>query len=262
MTCCYLYRERMKFEIPAGQPASLGTPDIPAGTPKTDDLGEHHVFHEDVTVQLPVQRGSKGAFTLPLKVGYQGCNEPVGLCYPPQTKEFQLQMPEATAVSALSGGASSVGGYVSKQDRLANLIRTGNIFVMAGAFFLGGTAARIHPLRTADGAHRGRHHCRRRYQRDPWPGVLAVRGLCLGMAATYTVAGVAFAAAGQQAQTLFQQPWIILLFSGLFVAMAMSMFGFYTVQMPSFIQTRLTQMSNEQKAGSYAGVASWARFRH
>jgi thiol:disulfide interchange protein DsbD len=75
------------------------------------------------------------------------------------------------------------------------------------------------------------------------------------MAATYTAAGVAFAAAGQQAQTLFQQPWIILLFSALFVAMAMSMFGFYTVQMPSFIQTRLTQMSNQQKSGSYAGVA-------
>jgi thiol:disulfide interchange protein DsbD len=77
----------------------------------------------------------------------------------------------------------------------------------------------------------------------------------LGMAATYTAAGVGFAAAGQQAQTLFQQTWIILLFSALFVAMALSMFGFFTVQMPSFIQTRLTAISNEQKAGSYAGVA-------
>jgi thiol:disulfide interchange protein DsbD len=77
----------------------------------------------------------------------------------------------------------------------------------------------------------------------------------LGMAATYTAAGVGFAAAGQQAQTLFQQPWIILLFSALFVAMSLSMFGLFTVQMPSFIQTRLTALSNEQKAGSYAGVA-------
>jgi thiol:disulfide interchange protein DsbD len=76
----------------------------------------------------------------------------------------------------------------------------------------------------------------------------------LGMAATYTAAGVAFAAAGQQAQTLFQQWWIIALFAGLFVAMAISMFGFFTVQMPAFIQTRLTAMSNQQKAGSYTGV--------
>ena len=74
------------------------------------------------------------------------------------------------------------------------------------------------------------------------------------MAATYTAAGVAFAAAGQQAQTLFQQPWIIILFATLFVAMSLSMFGFYTVQMPAFIQSRIAAMSNQQKAGSYVGV--------
>ncbi len=69
------------------------------------------------------------------------------------------------------------------------------------------------------------------------------------------------AAAGQQAQTLFQQPWIIVLFALLFVAMAVSMFGFYTVQMPSFIQTRLTEMSNRQRSGNFAGVAAMARCR-
>jgi len=53
---------------------------------------------------------------------------------------------------------------------------------------------------------------------------------------------------------LFQQTWIILLFSALFVAMSLSMFGFFTVQMPSFIQTRLSEMSNQQKSGSYVGV--------
>src|SRR6185369_11749043 len=76
----------------------------------------------------------------------------------------------------------------------------------------------------------------------------------LGMAATYTGAGVAVAAAGQQAQTLFQQWWIILIFAALFVAMALSMFGFYTVQMPAAIQTRMAAISNQQKSGSYIGV--------
>ncbi len=75
------------------------------------------------------------------------------------------------------------------------------------------------------------------------------------MALTYTAAGVAFAAAGQQAQTIFQQPWIIVLFSLLFVAMSLSMFGFYTVQMPSFVQTRLSELSNRQSGGKFASVA-------
>ncbi len=76
----------------------------------------------------------------------------------------------------------------------------------------------------------------------------------LGWAATYSAAGGAVAAAGQLAQTLFQQPWIILLFSALFVAMSLSMFGFFTVQMPAAIQTRMAAMSNQQKSGSYVGV--------
>src|SRR4029077_11005245 len=77
----------------------------------------------------------------------------------------------------------------------------------------------------------------------------------LGMALTYTIAGAAFAAAGHQAQAVFQQPWIILLFAGLFVALAMSMFGLYTLQMPSAIQSRLSDSSNRQRAGTFGGVA-------
>lgn len=77
----------------------------------------------------------------------------------------------------------------------------------------------------------------------------------LGMAFTYTLTGAAFAAAGKQVQAAFQQPWIILLFAALFVAMALSMFGFYTVQMPTFLQTRLAAASNRQQGGSFSGVA-------
>jgi thioredoxin:protein disulfide reductase len=250
----YLYRSKMKFVAAEGQPAALGTADLPAGEKKVDEyFGEQEVYHHDVTAKLPVSRGSKEAFTLPIKVSYQGCAD-AGLCYPPITQEFAVEMPEATRVAALPAGGGD-GSYVSKQDQLANLISNGNLFVMAGAFFLAGLLLAFTPcvlpmvpivagIIAGEGANvtRGRAFS------------LSV-AYVLGMAATYTVAGVAFAAAGQQAQTLFQQPWIILLFAALFVAMSMSMFGFFTVQMPSFIQTRLSAMSNQQKSGSYAGVA-------
>ncbi len=255
----YLYRTKLKFQVGEGQPAAFGTPDLPAGDIKKDEaglgLGDQEVYHEDITAKVPVTRGSKEAFSLPIKVSYQGCAE-AGLCYPPTSKEFTVQMPEATKVAALPASSGPVGadGYVSEQDKLALLIRDGNIFLMAGAFFLAGLLLAFTPcvlpmvpivagIIAGEGASVTRARA----------FSLSV-AYVLGMAATYTAAGVAFAAAGQQAQTLFQQPWIILLFSALFVAMAFSMFGFYTVQMPSFIQTRLSAMSNQQKAGSYAGV--------
>jgi thioredoxin:protein disulfide reductase len=256
----YLYRGKMKFAVDPGQPVALGTPDLPAGEVKEDEyFGKQEVYHHDVVARLPVSRSSKEAFTMPLKVTYQGCAD-AGLCYAPQTKTFQIAMPAADAVSTLPAAASSVsagagGGYVSEQDRLANLIRTGNVFLMVGAFFLAGLLLSFTPcvlpmvpivagLITAGGASVTRTRA-----------FLLSLAYVLGMAATYTAAGVAVAAAGQQAQTLFQQTWIILVFAALFVAMAASMFGFFTVQMPSFVQTRLSEMSNQQKPGSYAGVA-------
>jgi len=255
----YLYRSRLGFKVPEGQPLALGNPDIPAGDIKKDEeglgLGDQEVYHEDLSVKLPVSRGSRDASTVPLEVAFQGCAE-AGLCYPPSKKTIQVKLPAATNVVKLPGGGGNAvgGGYVSEQDRLASLISEGNVFLMCGAFFLAGLLLAFTPcvlpmvpivagIIAGEGANvtRGR-------------AFSLSLAYVLGMAATYTAAGVAFAAAGQQAQTLFQQWWIIALFSALFVAMALSMFGFFTVQMPSFIQTRLTAMSNQQKAGSYAGV--------
>jgi thioredoxin:protein disulfide reductase len=258
----YLYRDKMKFSVPEGASVSLGTPDIPTGEIKNDEyFGKQEVYHHDVTARLPVSRGSLDAFTLQLTVKYQGCAELLGVCFSPITKTFQVEMPRASAVSALpAGGGTSVQSaatgqpYVSKQDLLANLIRDGNVLVMAGAFFIAGLLLAFTPcvlpmvpivagIIAGEGANVTRARA-----------FSLSLAYVLGMAATYTAAGVAFAAAGQQAQTLFQQPWIIILFAVLFVAMAISMFGFYTVQMPSFIQSRLSAMSNQQKAGGYVGV--------
>jgi thiol:disulfide interchange protein DsbD len=77
----------------------------------------------------------------------------------------------------------------------------------------------------------------------------------MGMAVMNTLAGIAAAAAGQQIQALFQQPWIIVLFALLFVALALSMFGLFTLQLPAALQTRLTEASNRQRAGTFGGVA-------
>ena len=77
----------------------------------------------------------------------------------------------------------------------------------------------------------------------------------LGMSLTYTIAGVAFAAAGKQAQAYFQAPWIIVLFAALFVWLALGMFGVFTLQLPASLQTRIASLSNQQKQGTLLGTA-------
>src|SRR5690606_24027716 len=76
------------------------------------------------------------------------------------------------------------------------------------------------------------------------------------MAFTYTLAGIAAAAAGAQVQAAFQQPWIVTAFALLFIVLALSMFGLFTIQMPAAIQTRLADASNRRRAGTFGGVAA------
>ena len=269
----YLYRHRFNFSLDtaAGTPnATLGSPDIPEGEWKEDEFfGRQQVFHEGVSVSIPVSRTPGGVLELPIIVGLQGCADK-GLCYPPEKRRFKVSLPATN--SAIGGDlgdrstdrassasarapSGSAQGFVSEQDRLAELIRTGHLsFVLLTFFGLGLLLAftpcvlPMVPILSGIIAGQG-------------SGVTTGRAFALslsyvlGMAVMNTLAGVAAAAAGQQIQALFQQPWIIVLFSLIFVALALSMFGLFTIQLPASLQTRLSEVSNRQRAGTFGGVA-------
>ncbi|MGA7800075.1 MAG: protein-disulfide reductase DsbD, partial [Gammaproteobacteria bacterium] len=76
----------------------------------------------------------------------------------------------------------------------------------------------------------------------------------LAMAVTYTAAGIIAAVFGQNLQAAFQNPWILGTFAGVFVLLSLSMFGFYDLQMPAFVQSKLTDISNRQRGGTLLGA--------
>jgi thiol:disulfide interchange protein DsbD len=176
------------------------------------------------------------------------------------TKTLSVNLPPAdttgggTAAAApeATTGATS---FVSEQDRLATLIRNGNLLLVLGTFFglgllLAFTPCVLPMVPILSGIIAGHG-----------ANVTTLRAFMLsltyvlGMACTYTLAGIAVAAAGSHVQALFQQTWIIVLFAGLFVVLALSMMGLFTLQMPAAIQTRLSAASNRQTAGNFGGVA-------
>jgi thiol:disulfide interchange protein DsbD len=77
----------------------------------------------------------------------------------------------------------------------------------------------------------------------------------LAMSITYTLAGVLAGLFGENLQAMFQNPWIIGTFALIFVALAFSMFGFYELQLPSGLQSKITNLSNKQEGGTLTGVA-------
>jgi thioredoxin:protein disulfide reductase len=259
----YLYKARIKVATASDQ-AQLGALEMPQGETKTDEyFGKQEIYHRELVAGVPVARSSGAAFALPMKVTYQGCAT-AGLCYPPITKEVSLSLPAGngaapSTLNTTNAGpdASNSGGgaFVSEQDRFAALIRSGNIFLMIGGFFLAGLVLAFTPcvlpmvpILSGIIAGQGENVTTRR-------AFALSLTYVLGMSFTYTIAGALCAAAGKQVQTVFQQPWILVLFAALFVALALSMFGLFTIQMPAAIQTRVANVSNQQTAGTFGGVA-------
>jgi thiol:disulfide interchange protein DsbD len=255
----YLYRARIKIVTPSPR-AQLGTPQMPQGQIKTDEyFGRQEVYHHELVATVPVLRSSGGAFELPLQVTYQGCAD-AGLCYPPITKSVTVNLSAGASSSGagstapLAPGATPGAGGGAEQDRFAALIR-GDPLIMLGAFFLAGLGLSLTPcvlpmvpILSGILAGAGRNHSSGRAF-----GLSAA--YVLGMALTYTAAGIAAAAAGRQVQAVFQQWWVITLFAAVFVALGVSMLGLFTLQMPVAIQTRIANISNRQSAGSFGGVA-------
>jgi thioredoxin:protein disulfide reductase len=253
----YLYRARIKVTSPSTQ-AQLGTAQMPDGQVKNDEyFGRQEVYHHELRATVPVARAAGGLLALPLEVTYQGCADK-GLCYPPITKTLTVQLAGGTGAGAAATGASAAPGAaagMSEQDRFADLLRNASLLAMLGAFYLAGLLLSFTPcvlpmVPILSGIIFGGGNA----VSTPRAFLLSVCYV-LGMALTYTAAGLAAAAAGKQVQALFQQWWVLALFAGLFVALALSMFGLFTVQMPAAIQTRLASVSNRQSGGSFGGVA-------
>ncbi len=256
----YLYRDKFAFSAPDEAAAKLLQARIPEGEHKTDEFfGEIQVFHDSVQVILPLQRTAGGTAELPLSLSYQGCAER-GVCYPPITRTVNLKLPAASGVSATAAAPapqSPAAGQapLSEQDTIARRLAGGGTLATLVAFFGFGLLLAFTPcvfpmvpiLSSIIVGQSGKITAHR--------GFVLSSVYVLAMALTYTVAGVFAGLFGENLQAAFQNPWILTSFAAVFVVLALSMFGFYDIQMPAFLQSRLSAISSRQKGGSLTGVA-------
>ena len=261
----YLYRDKFGFES-ASPDIVLGPPQLPPGKGKNDPhFGDVRVYYEQVEIPIALQRDAGPERSLELVAEFQGCKDG-GICYPPMRRSVQVHLPpapDATKAPAMAGsadtdpaGAGTRGGPVApaEQDRLAGALGEAPL-VALGLFFLAGLLLAFTPcvfpmvpILAGIIAGQGEDITRGRAFTLSLVYVLA-------MALTYSVVGVAFAAAGSSAQAAFQNPWIIGAFAAVLVLLSLAMFGFYDLQLPPSWQTRLNQVSNSQRGGTFAGVA-------
>ncbi|MCS0809367.1 protein-disulfide reductase DsbD [Massilia agilis] len=280
----YMYRERFSFKA---QGATLGAPQIPAGKVHFDEnFGKDvETYHQGVTIRIPVE--GNGPFTL--TVTGQGCADK-GLCYPPQEASAQLVDGGGSGGAALqttptapgsandsAGGAAPVSAAPqastpapsaalaqpaapaaapaqSELSGISSILQGGRMLAIIPAFILLGLGLAFTPcvlpmvpiLSSIIVGEGGQMRKAR--------GFVLSLSYSLGMAIVYTLLGVAAGLVGEGLSAALQNPWVLGGFALLMVAMAMSMFGFYELQMPAALQTRLAGASGRQKSGKLAGV--------
>lgn len=253
----YLYRDKIKVELPDAPGISIGTLDLPKGEVKQDEFfGRMEIYKHDFQARVPLLARAPTSGPVTLKVTYQGCAS-AGICYPPVIKRVTLDL------AGLSGAASPVAAAavpainapVPEQDRIAQTLASGRTWITLLSFFGFGLLLAFTPC--------------------VFPMVPILSGLIVGqgkdittarafllslayvlaMALTYTIAGVCAALFGANLQAAFQNPWVLGSFSALFILLAMSLFGFYELQVPTWLQGKLTDISNRQRGGTLLGAA-------
>jgi thioredoxin:protein disulfide reductase len=273
----YLYRDKVEIALDGATDVTLGSFQLTPGEIKRNTIlpdgstGDIAVYHDRVSLALPLLRRGTAASEIALVVKYQGCAER-GICYPPQTQRVKLALPPAARIAAAapaeqtrdpSAGVASAANDrsvsapepVAEQDRIASVLAERNLWAIIALFFGFGLLLAFTPcvfpmIPILSGIIAG-----------AGPGITTRRAFTLSlvyvlaMALTYTIAGVLAGLFGANLQAAFQNPWILSAFALIFVLLALSMFGFYDLQLPSSLQSKLAEVSNKQQGGTLIGVA-------
>ena len=276
----YFYRDRIHFTAKGPEGDILLSTTLPRGEIKTDpSFGDVEIYHHAIEVQIATRDKSQDLAHAELTATYQGCSER-GLCYPPITKTIAFAdsdkvgiQPTAAVAPTGSGSTNSLVRAVSSNTpesgvaptenetaQIAGIFQSGNFWLILASFFGFGLLLALTPcvfpmipilsgIIVGQGENIGKSRA-----------FTLSCAYVLGMAITYSAAGVAAGLSGKLLSNALQNGWVLGGFALVFVALSLSMFGFYEIQMPSFLQGKVSDVSNKIKGGNLAGVFAMGAF--
>jgi len=261
----YMYRDKFRF---GAEPASisLDASQLPPGKIKKDEFfGEVQIYRGDMRFVLPLTVAGEPVPRFTLNAESQGCAD-IGVCYPPQEQKAEITRagfssgtpsagisPFLQSAPGAPGSAAAPGGPQSEDTLIAELFK-GGFWMLVLSFFGFGLLLALTPcvfpmipILSSILVPHGEHLTHTR-------GFALSLIYVLGMAITYALAGVAAGLLGTLLSTVLQNPWVLSGFALVFVLLAMSMFGFYELQLPSALQSRLAVTTNKLHGGHFASV--------
>ena len=240
----YLYDDKIKLELVKPKQLSL---EEYVSRPKPehyqDYITQRQPFEMFIPQSLLDKEVQKGSFTI--KFSYQGCSE-LGICYQPMSNDFTFTLGNSVKSASLG----------TEQDQIAYTLANSNIAIVLATFFGFGLLLALTPcvfpmIPILSSIIVSQPNATMNAKR----GFLLSLVYVLAMSLAYAIAGVLAGLFGANLQASMQNPWVITVFSAIFVLLALSMFGFYEIKMPSAFQTKISKKSAEAQAQGVFGIA-------
>ncbi|MFL3495570.1 protein-disulfide reductase DsbD [Citrobacter portucalensis] len=237
----YLYRKQISI---TPSQADIAEVKLPPGVWHEDEFyGKSEIYRKQLTVPITVNQAKSGAT---LTVTYQGCAD-AGFCYPPETKTVPLS--EVSASSAAASAPASTTADPQDKPQPTTQLPFSALWALLIGIGIAFTPCVLPMYPLISGIVLGG-----KQRLSTGRALLLTFIYVQGMALTYTALGLVVAAAGLQFQAALQHPYVLIGLAVIFTLLALSMFGLFTLQLPSSLQTRLTLMSNRQQGGSPGSV--------
>jgi thiol:disulfide interchange protein DsbD len=248
----YLYRERIKFSI-TGRPdaGKVVSVNLPTGEIKNDpNFGRQEVYHHDFKADVIVDAVNQD---LSIETGYQGCSDQ-GLCYAPIKKIFEVDLSKPTAFDSTANANSSSN---SDDALTTGLLKGGDLWLIIAGFFGAGLLLSLTPcvlpmIPILSSIIVGQQTNQQPISKLQSFGLSVA--YVIGMALSYTLAGIAAGLSGNLLSQSLQNPWVLGSFALIFVVLACSMFGLYELRLPSAFENKVLNASNRFKGGKFFGV--------
>ncbi|MDM3469508.1 protein-disulfide reductase DsbD [Citrobacter sp. Cb041] len=237
----YLYRKQISI---TPSQADIAEVKLPPGVWHEDEFyGKSEIYRKQLTIPVTVNQAKSGAT---LTVTYQGCAD-AGFCYPPETKTVPLS--EVSANTKATPAPVPATDALQERPQPATQLPFSALWALLIGIGIAFTPCVLPMYPLISGIVLGG-----KQRLSTGRALLLTFIYVQGMALTYTALGLVVAAAGLQFQAALQHPYVLIGLAVVFTLLALSMFGLFTLQLPSSLQTRLTLLSNRQQGGSPGSV--------
>ena len=237
----YLYRKQISI---TPSQADIAEIKLPPGVWHEDEFyGKSEIYRKQLTIPITVNQAKSGAT---LTITYQGCAD-AGFCYPPETKTVPLS--EVSADTRATPAPVPATDTLQERPQPATQLPFSALWALLIGIGIAFTPCVLPMYPLISGIVLGG-----KQRLSTGRALLLTFIYVQGMALTYTALGLVVAAAGLQFQAALQHPYVLIGLAVVFTLLALSMFGLFTLQLPSSLQTRLTLLSNRQQGGSPGSV--------